>query len=158
MLRQSKLFIPFLLLVLAVPCLAQETDPVPEGFLTGVETAVCASVEDRQPVGEAASFTVDIGQVFFWTKCIGAADSTFVQHVWIKEGETIATVELPVKSSMWRTWSSKKLLPSWTGNWEVRILDAGGNILQAVNFTIEPPAVKVEPQPVEEPGVDSSKS
>ena len=158
MIRLTKLSVVFLLLNLAVSSLAQEAAEAPQGFLTGVETAVCASIEDRQPVGEASSFTVDIGQVFFWTKCIGATDSTFVQHVWIKEGETMATVELPVKSSMWRTWSSKTLLPTWTGNWEVRILDAGGNILQAVNFTIEPPAVEAVPEPVEDLTSDSTGS
>jgi len=133
-----------LLVLLAVPCFAQQEAAA--GPFTQVETAVCASVVDREPVGTADAFDSGVEEIFFWTKCIGATDSTMVTHVWTHEGETRATVELPVKSSNWRTWSSKKILPSWTGNWEVRILDADGNIMKAVPFTIAavPPQVEQE--------------
>lgn len=147
------------LIVLAAPCFAQEA--APGGPFTDVEVAVCAAIEERQPVGTAESFGVDIGQVFFWTKCVGATDTTAIQHVWVREGETMATVDLPVKSPEWRTWSSKKFLPSWTGNWEVRVLDSDGNIIKAVAFTVTPgmPAPEapedvtkeVEPEPEPEP-------
>ena len=135
----------------AASCLAQQATAA--GPFTEVETAVCAAVEERQPVGEAESFSPDVGQVFFWTKCVGAVDTTVIQHVWTREGETIATVDLPVRSSSWRTWSSKQILPSWTGNWEVRVLDADGNILKAVSFRIEAaaPQVEEEEKPAEEP-------
>ncbi|UCE23545.1 MAG: DUF2914 domain-containing protein [Candidatus Zixiibacteriota bacterium] len=135
----------------AASCLAQPATAA--GPFTEVETAVCAGVEDRQPVGEAESFGADVGQVFFWTKCVGAVDTTVIQHVWTREGETMATVDLPVRSSSWRTWSSKQILPSWTGDWEVRVLDADGNILKAVSFKIAPAAPQAEQEeiPAEEP-------
>lgn len=133
----------------AASCLAQSATAT--GPFTEVETAICTSVEERQPEGIAASFSPDVGQVFFWTKCVGATDTTVIQHVWTRQGETIATVELPVKSSSWRTWSSKQILPSWTGDWEVRVLDADGNILKAVSFKIEQAVPEVEPEPAAEP-------
>lgn len=142
------LSISLVLVVLIAPCFAQET--APGGPFTDVEVVVCSAIEDRQPVGAAESFGSDVGQLFCWTKCLGATDTTAIQHVWTREGETIATVDLPVKSPAWRTWSSKQLLPSWTGSWEVRVLDAGGNIIRSVTFKIEPQAA----MPVAEPDVE----
>ncbi|UCG60678.1 MAG: DUF2914 domain-containing protein [Candidatus Zixiibacteriota bacterium] len=149
----------FLLLVtltlLAAPCLGQEAAPV--GPFTEVETAVCTAIEERQPAGTALSFGSDVGQLFFWTKCIGATDTTAIQHVWVREGETMATVDLPVRSSAWRTWSSKQILPSWTGNWEVRVLDAGGNIIKAVAFKIEAEPAESPAEAVAEPEAEPAE-
>lgn len=140
-----------LIVLLAVPCFGQQEAAT--GPFTQIETAVCPSIVDRQPVGTTDSYDANVGEIFFWTKCIGAADSTMISHVWTHEGETRATVELPVKSSNWRTWSSKKILPSWTGKWEVRVLDAEGNILKAVPFTITAGAAPAAP-PVEKEAVE----
>ena len=57
-------------------------------------------------------------------------------HAWYHEGETRARVDLPVGSLSWRTWSSKRILPSWTGRWEVKVLDAEGTVLGAAAFEI----------------------
>ena len=119
-----------------------------------VEVAVCLNVEDRQPVNRAESFAPDVDRVFFWCKVTGAVDSTSIRHVWVYEGTEMVTVELPVKSAWWRTWSSKAILPSWTGNWEVRLLDAEGNILTSAAFTIEMPAA--EPSEPEKQPSDSA--
>ena len=147
MFRRPLVLYLMIMILAGVPCFSQQEAAGP---FSEVETSICASIEDRQPMRVAASFAPDCGQVYFWTKCVGAADSTFVTHVWVHEGETRATVELPVKSSNWRTWSSKKILPSWTGNWEVRILDAAGNILKAETFTIEAQAAPPETAQAEE--------
>ena len=118
---------------------------------TEVETAICSEVMEREPVGTAESFGSDVGQVYLWTKLIGATDTTIVRHVWYYNGNEIANVELPVRSSMWRTWSSKKILPTWIGDWEVKVMDAQGNILKSVGFKIEKPAMPAEETPVETP-------
>lgn len=125
--------------------LAQEQAPGP---FTEVQTAICAQVIDREPQGTAETFAAGIEQVYLWTKFVGAADSTTVSHVWLHNGNEMATVELPVRSSSWRTWSSKKMLPSWVGDWEVKVLDSEGNILKSVTFTIEE-AVAPEAGPAE---------
>ncbi|MEW6412894.1 MAG: DUF2914 domain-containing protein [Candidatus Zixiibacteriota bacterium] len=115
---------------------------------TEVETVICSGVEDRQPVGESDSFDPNVGQVYMWTHCHGATDTTMITHVWTWEGREVASVNLKVNSPSWRTWSSKQILPSWTGAWEVRVLDADGNILKSVKFRIG----NAEPQPqAEEP-------
>ena len=101
-----------------------------------VEAQLCTGIEERMPVGVAESFDTDIEKVYLWCKVTGAADTTVVKHVWSYEGKEMAAVELPVKSTAWRTWSYKTILPEWTGNWEVKVLDAAGDVLKAVSFTV----------------------
>jgi hypothetical protein len=104
---------------------------------TSIETAVCTGIADRMPVGQDSVFSADVDTVFLWTKLTGAADTTEISHVWTRDGEEIATVMLPVRSPSWRTWSYKSRIPKWSGNWEVKIEDAQGNILKSVKFRIK---------------------
>ncbi len=101
-----------------------------------VEAQVCSAIEERMPSGMADSFMPDVGEVYLWCKVTGCMDTTVIHHVWYRNGEQMADVELPVRSSSWRTWSSKQILPSWTGNWEVKITDAGGKEMKVVPFKI----------------------
>ena len=143
---RSAAFLLLLGLVLMSPVVSAQEEAA-AGPFTEVETAICSGVDQRQPVGMAESFGSDVGEVFLWTKLTGAVDTTVVRHVWYYGGNEMAAVELPVRSSLWRTWSSKKILPAWIGDWEVKLMDAEGNILKSVSFKIE----KVEPAPEEPP-------
>ena len=105
----------------------------------GVEVAEIefgAGVENRQPVGVDTNFPATVERVYCFTKIIGAADSTFVSHVWYYEGEEKARVELAVKSQAWRTWSSKKILESWEGRWRVEVVSAEGNVIAGKEFVV----------------------
>ncbi len=144
------LFVCCLLLQSGLAQQAEKASP-----FTEIETVICSGIEDRQPVGESDRFDPDVGQVYLWTHCQGATDSTIIRHVWTHEGTEMASVDLKVNSPSWRTWSSKQILPTWTGNWEVRVLDADGNILKSVNFRVEKAAAPVETAPEAETPGDS---
>ncbi len=117
---------------------AAEEPPPPAQALT-VEAIVCSGVEERMPIDTVAEFGADVGKVFVWMRILGAADSTSVMIRWNRGEAVMAEVELPVKSSSWRTWSSKNVLPSWVGNWDVKIMDADGEILKALSFKVGGP-------------------
>ena len=120
-----------------------------ESALT-VEAQLCTGIDERMPTGAAESFDANVEKVYLWCQVTGAADTTVVKHVWSYEGKEIATVELPVKSTAWRTWSYKTILPEWTGNWEVKVLDAAGDVLKAVPFTVGA-AQTTEPEEAAQP-------
>ena len=90
----------------------------------------------RSPLGAADSFPADCGNLFCFTRVRGAADTSSVTHVWYRGGEVMARVVLPVRSADWRTWSSKMILPTWTGDWEVKVLDPMGVVLASEAFNI----------------------
>jgi len=141
------------MLMLVIPAFAQETvktetaepkkvetekqaEPVgPDTKLT-VDAQLCSGIAERMPLEMTDTFTNDIDKIWLWCKIEGAADSTYVKHVYYYKGEQVAEVELPVNSPSWRTWSSKAILPNWVGDWEVKIVDAGGNVLKAMPFKI----------------------
>ena len=120
-----------------------------------IQTVLCSDIVDREPVGESAEFGADVGKVYLWSKCEGAMDTTVIKHVWLYNGEEMAVVNLPVKSPMWRTWSSKTIKPEWIGDWEIKLLDADDNILKAVSFKIVAP-MKTEEKAVKKAEPDSS--
>lgn len=112
-------------------------DPVaPVASIEVAEAVICTAVEEREPIGAAASFPAGTGRLYCFTDLRGAEGQTVI-HAWIHEGTTRARVELTARADRWRTWSSKQILPEWTGAWEVKVLTAEGAVLHTVSFTVE---------------------
>jgi len=114
------------------------------------EAVMCRDVQDRQPVGESDSFPADVGKVWCWSKIKDGQGST-ITHTYYYAGEEKTVVPLAVGSPLWRTYSSKKILPAWTGEWRVDIVAEDGAVLKSLSFTIgEEPKSEDEPQMEEE--------
>jgi hypothetical protein len=101
------------------------------GFGTGIDR------QTRSLTGESGVFPVGQERVFCRMHILNAPAPTTVTHAWYWEGKTMAQVELNVGSTNWRTWSSKRLLPTWTGNWEVKVLDQAGKVLATSSFQVQ---------------------
>lgn len=100
------------------------------------EMTFCLGVEEREPVSEDTMFSSDVGQIFFWSNVLNDGDETSIEHVWYYNGEEKARVMLPAKYSRNRIWSSKTILPEWTGEWMVVIM-AGSEKLGEMTCTVE---------------------
>jgi hypothetical protein len=98
---------------------------------------ICTSVENRQPVGADTSFSKDIGQLYCFTKLTGDQDTTSIFHVWYYNDREMFRIELNVNAKTWRTWSSKRIMDTWTGVWRVDVLSSDGNVLTSKEFTIQ---------------------
>ena len=99
------------------------------------DAVICQDVQDREPVGAADSFPADVGKVMCWSK-IKDGKGTTIKHVYYHEGAEKAVVELSIGSPMWRTYSSKGVLSSWTGQWRVDIVGEDGEVLKSLEFAI----------------------
>ncbi len=113
-----------------------------------VELQLCKAIEERMPVEAGVEFSSDMEQIYLWCKVTGMTDTTTIKHLWIYQEKQLASVSLPVRSSSFRTWSSKKLLPQWVGDWEVRVVDADDNILKSLKFTVVKPMVEEMPEKI----------
>ncbi|MCX6826133.1 MAG: DUF2914 domain-containing protein [candidate division Zixibacteria bacterium] len=137
MIRKLGAIATLLAIIFPVAIFAQESVAPKTASALVAEAHVCTGVQERMPMGMADSFQPEVGQVYLWCKITGATDpNTIIKVVWLYQGREKATVELPVKSSAWRTWSAKKILPQWTGEWEVKIVDAAGTVIKAIPFKI----------------------
>ncbi|MEJ2215389.1 MAG: DUF2914 domain-containing protein [Gemmatimonadota bacterium] len=135
--RRSFLALTALALAAAVarPAAAQQATPDTAG-ITVSQAVAATGVENRQPTGVAEQFPADVGTVYCYMVAEGDFPETQLVQVWMHGDQEMAKVPLTVKGPRWRTWSSKKIMPDWTGDWTVRIEDASGNVLKSVSFTI----------------------
>jgi hypothetical protein len=106
-------------------------------IITVEDIQICTSVADRQPVGADTSFTKDIGQLYCFTKLSSDQDTATIFHVWYYNDKEMFKVELNTKAKTWRTWSNKKILDTWTGEWRVDVLSSDGKVLISKQFTIK---------------------
>lgn len=123
------------------PARAQESsgDSPGDAGLSVERAAIAEEIQDREPVGEGTTFPADVGELVCFTKITGAEGETAIYHVWMRGGEEKARVELPVRSSSWRTYSRKKIPAEWAGEWTVKVEDAQGGLLQELAFTVTGP-------------------
>ena len=124
-----------LVLGLVTHASAQATPPDQRVSLT--RAVICQDVEDRTPVGSGTVFPAGTERLFCFTRIAGAQGETEITHNWYYQGVFKASVVLPVRGSNWRTWSSKTMLPEWTGEWMVEVLAADGTPLESIVFIVE---------------------
>ena len=146
--KSTRLFllVPVVLLVvagLAVPGWSegekQEAGEAPASK-AGVQiqdAVVCQDVVNREPVGSGDVFAKETPKVYCFCRVVGAQGETQITENWYYKGNLKASVELPVRSDNWRTWSSKTMDPAWTGEWMVEILSKEGTPLESIIFFIQ---------------------
>ena len=118
------------------PLAAQQQDQAADNGVQVTRVVVATDVQDREPVGEAGSFPASVGTVYFYTVFEGDFPPSSFEHVWARDGEEVARVEVNARGPRWRTWSAKQIPADWTGAWTVTVVDAQGNELESVEFTV----------------------
>ena len=101
------------------------------------ETVICRDVVDRAPIGRGSVFHTDTERLYCFTKVVGAKIDTTIVHHWYLNGKLKASITLPVKSASWRTWSSKDITSSDTGDWMVEVLTADGKAIESILFLVQ---------------------
>ena len=100
--------------------------------------AICKAVVNREAVDIGSQFPSSVSRLYCFTKIVGASQPTEVVHVWRYGDVERARISLMVKSSDWRTYSSKAIQAHETGAWRVDVLDTAGNLLETINFEVTP--------------------
>jgi len=57
-----------------------------------------------------------------------------VTHQWNFNDQVMFEKTFEVKGPRWRVWTSKTLIPSWTGSWTVNVLDSDRSVLTSKSF------------------------
>lgn len=92
------------------------------------------AIADREPVDQIETLPSSVDRVFFFTDLRELAGQ-IVTHRWEYAGEVMAEVTFKVGSgARWRVYSSKNLLPDWTGIWTVVVSNQEGQPLQTSTF------------------------
>jgi hypothetical protein len=130
----SKVVIVLICMCLFIPTVkAQMADKIEVAA-----AAICKDVVNREAVDVGTRFPNSVSRLYCLTKIVGATPPTEIVHVWSYGDVERARISLEVKSSNWRTYSSKAIQAHETGAWRVDVLDAAGNLLQTINFEVTP--------------------
>jgi hypothetical protein len=143
--RQSKirrlLFATTLLLGFSSISQAQENNPEnavaqPATDSGSVARAVFTSqIVDREPVDSLSELSNDSDRIYFFTDLRELAGQ-IVTHKWEHDGQVMAEIKFKVGNGpRWRVYSSKNLLPTWTGQWTVSVVDEHGSTLNVSTFS-----------------------
>ena len=125
------------------------------GFSRGsvVRSAFTRTIDEREPTENLENLTNENGQVKFFTELRDMSGQTAI-HRWEYDGKIVAEIEFNVKGPRWRVWSSKSLIPQWTGDWKVSVVNGAGEVISEKNLSYDiataapetAPATIVEPE------------
>lgn len=91
------------------------------------------AINDHEPIDAITELTNDTSKIYYFTEIRGLEGQT-ITHRWLQNGETQASVSIPIGGNRWRIWSSKNLPTTSTGEWQVEVLDEAGSILLQSSF------------------------
>lgn len=125
---------------------------------TGVSrTAFTSAIQNKEPVSNLQEISTDISRVYFFTELLGLNGHNIL-HRWEYNGQVLAEITFQVGGDRWRTWSSKNILASWTGKWQVSVLDEGGNIIEQSHFDYIAPVISTSTEASTETQTDSPET
>jgi hypothetical protein len=115
-------------------------------------------VVGREPQDSVTSLPNDESQILFFSEFSGLEGHTLT-HVWERDGIEMARVPFVVDGSRWRVYSTKKLEPSWLGEWKVSVVDEEGRVLHSESLSYvaaEAQPAAASEEPVEETAVPAA--
>ncbi len=91
-------------------------------------------VDNREPILQVDSINSDAYQsISFFTELTELTGHN-VTHQWTFNDQVMFEKTFEVKGPRWRVWTSKTLIPSWTGSWTVNVLDDDRTVLASQSF------------------------
>ncbi len=94
-------------------------------------------VDNREPVLQVDSInSSSYSSISFFTE-LNDLEGHNVTHQWSYNDKIMFEKTFEVKGPRWRVWTSKTLIPSWTGTWTVNVLDDDRSVLTSKSFDYE---------------------
>ena len=143
---------PAELIAVAEPEPVEEEEPGPPIVVR--KFLICRDVNEkaREVIRPADKFPGDVGKLFCFTAVKSEALRDTITHVWYYNSREINRVSIEVlRGNFYRVWSWKTILPQWTGEWHVVVINSHGEELGRKEF-------RITPVPGEEPAVTDTLS
>jgi hypothetical protein len=119
---------------------AEEVGGVAPSGLAVLRAYICKGIDESEPTEAGKSFIPAADGVLrlcCFSEVGGSARPDTVFHVWYWGDREMARVSLRVEGARWRTWSAKRIIDEWRGDWRVDIVDRDGFVLTRLRFSVE---------------------
>ncbi len=93
-----------------------------------IRSIFTTEVSEHEPTDKVDKLLSNYRRVFYFTELQDMSGQTAI-HRWEYNGNVMAETKFTVSGPRWRVWSSKNLLPSWTGEWKVSVLNGVGDVI-----------------------------
>ncbi len=102
------------------------------------EMAVTTKIVHGNPIDSVHRISAtSVKALYCFTRIVrGDAGETTIKHVWYHDGKVEGEMSLPVKGTLWRTYSRRPIDLSSKGEWRVDALSADGTVIKSVGFRI----------------------
>ncbi len=118
----------FAVLAVILPLQARAADP------SVGRAQFTTAILDREPVDAVTALDAGTSRILFFTELLGM-DGKTVTHRWKHGADVIAEITFNVRGPRWRVHSSKELLPEWTGEFSVEVVDDTGTVYGTYTLT-----------------------
>jgi hypothetical protein len=121
---QVKILLSTLLLVLSSSSLAGQVS----------RAVFTLGVDNREPILSVDSISSSAyTSISFFTE-LNDLSGHNITHQWIHNDKVMFEKTFEVNATRWRVWTSKTLIPSWTGQWTVNVLDDDRSVMSSTTF------------------------
>ena len=137
----KRFYYPLLILVMVITISLSQAVTTRAQGTTSIEVAaaaICRDIVDREPLDAGDTFEASVGKLHCFTRIVGAQNPIRITHVWYFGDTERARINLSVRSSSWRTRSSKRIQSHEIGDWHVDVVGLGGEVLRTLYFEITP--------------------
>ena len=91
-------------------------------------------IDNREPVLMVDSIdSSSFKSISFFTELNNLSGQT-VTHQWTHNDKIMFEKSFEVRAERWRVWTSKTLIPAWTGTWTVNVLDNDRSLIASKSF------------------------
>lgn len=91
-------------------------------------------IDNREPVITVDSIdSASYSSISFFTELNGLSGHN-ITHQWTYNDRVMFEKTFEVRAARWRVWTSKTLIPAWTGTWNVNVLDEDRTVLASNSF------------------------
>ena len=126
----------------AAHLMVAELSPVSRGV--SIDTSVVSravltrSVQEREPIDVLPSevYTDEFEEKLYFFTELNNFTPQQVTHIWQYNGKTMAEIPLDISSNHFRTFSSKNIMNTQTGDWTVQLRDSEQKVLAEKSFRI----------------------
>lgn len=128
-----KVIFPVVLLLLLTVVI-----PVEAASLKVTELAVTTKVSKGKPIDSVHRISYrSVKSLYGFTRTLSELpEETTVTQVWLREGQPVKQVSMPVRGRRWRLYSTLPIDANSVGRWRLEVRDSGGQVLKATEFQI----------------------